>query len=98
MNILAKKIHQFIISEEDLNKNIFENIKVYKLGIQAPSGTKFNLGGGEIIVGYTGIYELDLIQFNASISTLQFTNIPNENNIIVDIIYEGDISVGGAEV
>lgn len=47
---------------------------VYKLGIQAPSGTKFYLnstavpqtdgtiiytGGQEIIIGRTGIYELD---------------------------------------
>ena len=35
---------------------------VHAFGIQAPQGTKFKLNGGndEIIIGATGIYELDL--------------------------------------
>ena len=59
-------------------KNILENIPfIKKIGIQAPPGTKFFLNGSdgalysgqEIVVGRTGIYELD---DNISITSLVF--------------------------
>ena len=74
---------------------------IYQLGIQALPGTKFFLNGGidPIIVGATGIYELDLHE-KATISSLRFDSksmktIENASKagngfLIVDIVYEGE--------
>lgn len=74
---------------------------IYQLGIQSFPGTKFYLNGGTdpIIIGTTGIYELDL-QEKATITALRFASdsikiITNalENAggfLIVDIVYEGE--------
>lgn len=75
---------------------------IYQLGIQALPGTKFYLNGGidPIVVGATGIYELDL-QEKAIISALRFDAesmltikemAENTGNgfLIVDIVYEGE--------
>lgn len=71
---------------------------ITQLGIQALPGTKFYLNNSTnpIIIGYTGIYELDL-EGIAEIQSLQFEKksveaINNINNasLIVDIIYEKD--------
>ena len=72
-------------------------VPMVQLGIQALPGTKFYLNGSNnpIIIGSTGIYELDLyglteinaLQFDArSISAI---NANNSAYLIVDIIYEG---------
>lgn len=69
---------------------------VSQLGIQSLPGTKFYLNSSEepVIIGHTGIYELDLAGL-AEITALEFDSqsieaIQKNNNafLIVDIIYE----------
>lgn len=69
---------------------------IVQLGIQSVPGTKFYLNGSNnpIIIGNTGIYELDL-QGLSQINSLQFdansVTFINDNDtayLIVDIIYE----------
>ena len=71
---------------------------IVKLGIQTLPSTKFYLNDLEkkypIIVGYTGIYELDLIGVS-EINSLQFDlksiqriNQVEDAYLIIDIIYE----------
>jgi len=73
-----------------------DNFPVLQLGIQALPGTKFKLNNAvdPIIIGLTGIYELDLVG-QTEITAIQFdadsmVNINNNNNayLIVDIIYD----------
>ena len=78
-----------------------ERTPIYQLGIQALPGTKFYLNGGTdaVIIGATGIYELDL-QDKASISALRFdersidtirkAGDAGNGFLIVDIVYEGE--------
>lgn len=75
-----------------------EGEKAKRVGIQAPPGTKFSLGNGEeqgnyIIVGSTGIYEIDLTNMGISIESIHMygpsldqININNGASLIVDII------------
>ena len=95
---MAKKIHQFIGVQA--NQNILtpnEEIKylpVIKLGIQGPAGTRFRLNGSNsswITIGKYGIYELDLTNLGGFINSLEFENA--NQNIVVDIVYEGGSSV-----
>lgn len=69
---------------------------IIQLGIQSLPGTKFYLNGSNnpIIIGHTGIYELDL-EGLSEITSLQFDSKSieaingNANSfLIVDIIYE----------
>ena len=73
---------------------------IVQLGIQTLPGTKFYLNGSNnpIIVGNTGIYELN-VQGMTEISSLQFDStslsLINSNNnayLIVDMLYEGGAS------
>jgi hypothetical protein len=73
-----------------------DNFPVLQLGIQALPGTKFYLNDGvdPIIIGSTGIYELDLSE-ETEISAISFDadsmKLISENNnayLIVDIIYD----------
>ena len=76
-----------------------------QIGIQALPGTKFYLNDGlqsgyGIVIGRTGIYELDTTNLGMSITNLQFDSTSvdtiNTNNnayLIVDIIYGGNASV-----
>ena len=89
-------IGQLITGEAFANKT-----PIYQLGIQALPGTKFYLNGGidPVIIGSTGIFELDLEQKSA-IGSLRFSaesmkrmiTDDNADNryLIVDIIYEGE--------
>lgn len=69
---------------------------IYQLGIQAPPGTIFYIDGdNQMMVGNSGIFELDLMN-KAYISDLRFSeksiNFVKENKssfIIVDIVYGG---------
>lgn len=82
-----------------ISGSAFSNyMPIIQLGIQSLPGTKFYLNGSNnpIIIGNTGIYELDL-QGLTEINSLQFDAsslalIQNNNSayLIVDIIYEGD--------
>lgn len=76
-----------------------EKTPIYQLGIQALPGTKFYLNESQdpIIIGATGIYELDLHE-KSTISALHFDpdSIRTINEamsigtgyLIVDIVYE----------
>ena len=86
-----------------VNGNLFqlsEKNPAFQIGIQALPGTKFYLNSGlnnnnAIVVGLTGIYELNTEKIGINITNLQFDgqSILNINNnsgayLIVDIIYE----------
>jgi len=67
-----------------------------QLGIQSLPGTEIYINGSEepVIVGLTGIYELDL-KLDMKITSLRFSsssmdNIKNNNSayLIVDCVYE----------
>lgn len=73
-----------------------DSLPIVQLGIQALPGTKFYLNNSKepVIIGNTGIYELDLYG-SALITALSFENksvqaiSANDNAyLIVDIIYE----------
>ena len=71
-------------------------LPILQLGIQSIPGTQFRLNGGQdpIIIGSTGIYELDLdngveitdLVFDGS--SLQQINESPAGYLIIDIIYE----------
>ncbi len=80
-------------------RNIFANYnQISQLGIQAPPGVIFYLNNGdaEIMVGRTGIYELDLegvgriysIRFDPTTLNNLVTK-DNNARLIIDIIYDG---------
>lgn len=78
------------------NGNVFnEYAPIIQLGIQALPGTKFDLNNSEeqIVIGNTGIYELEL-DAQVAITALRFNNsslktISDNTNavLIIDIIY-----------
>lgn len=79
------------------NQLIFGNIfaglgNITHLGIQAQPGTIFYLNGGPhpIMVGTTGIYELNLSGLTV-LTAISFNKntINTENGLIIDIIYDG---------
>lgn len=64
-------------SNMDIHKEIVSQMKMgnfSKLGIQAPPGTKFQINGIPIMMGRTGIYELDE---DVQVATLVFEQVPN---------------------
>ena len=86
-----------ITSEHYVNGDVFgKHFPVTQLGIQALPGTKFYLNEAvdPVIIGATGIYELDLTN-GIQISKISFAFdsmeiIKNNDNafLIVDIIYD----------
>lgn len=88
--------------------NIFLDYNpISSLGIQAEPGTKFYINGSSnpIIVGSTGIYELDLEKGFGHIYSIKFDNTSlsnirqyvsgvsslGDNGLIIDILYEDEI-------
>ena len=81
--------------------NIFKNYgAVSKLGIQGEPGLKFYLNNSDfpIMIGETGIYELDLenigritaIRFDANDLNNIYTEPDNlTRRLLIDIVYEG---------
>lgn len=83
------------------------NINIYQLGVQTVPGVKMQLNnnitgttgvgsmGGTVIVGQTGIFELNLAE-RTPVNQIAFTNLlsvfqsrgDNVNYLIVDLIYE----------
>lgn len=70
---------------------------IIQLGIQALPGTKFNLNANldPIIIGTSGMYELDLTNSSAVLTSLTFEkdsleqiNKNPDGYLIVDIVYE----------
>lgn len=80
------------------NGDLFDGYsQITQLGIQGEPGTRFVLNGGDypIILGETGIYEIDLEDrgFIHSISfstgTTVFNKYKNGSTLLIDIVYEG---------
>lgn len=79
------------------NNNIFSNYyPIYQLGIQTLPGTKFYLNDNleEVMIGSTGIYELDL-GLNTKLTKIRFNSqsmetIKNNENayLIIDFLYD----------
>lgn len=102
---MAKKLQQIRFSSGDgiglISGSAFAQYVasgIEQLGIQAIPGTKFYLNNSPdpIIIGTTGIYELDLTN-ESSITDLRFhadsiNNIKNNQSLslLVDIIYRGE--------
>ena len=72
---------------------------IVQLGIQALPGTKFTLNANldPIIIGTSGMYELDLVNTSAVLTsltfdkeTLQQINMNPDGYLIIDIVYEED--------
>lgn len=78
--------------------NIFRGLAISHLGIQALPGTEFYLNGGNhsILIGDTGIYELELDRLG-SITAIRFSEdsllkIEEEEDVLlIDIVYEGAV-------
>ena len=86
--------------------NLTNSNPAFQIGIQSLPGTKFYLNGKDgdnsIIIGSTGIYELNTENININITDLRFDynsiqKIINNNNayLIVDVIYMKDNASGG---
>ena len=93
-NYPASVTHQRLVSGAAFT----DYLPIIQLGIQALPGTKFYLNSSSdpIIIGSTGIYEIDLVG-ETEISALSFdtssiTAISQNDNacLIVDMIYEGE--------
>lgn len=93
------EIKQYRYPEEDIkdklvNGNLFENIKVFRLGIMGPEGLAFilNESDNEIVINEFGIYSLDLKDMGW-IEKIKFTNLDDYfsseklNKLYIDIIY-----------
>lgn len=102
---MAKKFQQFVyMNKDEINQeNIFSSSQqVYKLGIQGYPGLKFlintqqtkdtNQVSPNLIIGNTGIFEIDLEGTGSYITDLSFSDqtiIDLPSPIIIDIMYEG---------
>ena len=87
------------------NRNIISDIQVYKLGIQGYPGLKFlinqqisdtNQTPLDLIIGNTGVFEIDLEGSGNYITDLRFSDqtiIDLPSPIIIDIMYEGQEGV-----
>lgn len=88
--------HFGMVSGEAFNPTNAIGVIITQLGIQAPPGTKFTINGSSqpIIIGATGIYELNVegltsinsISFNGD--SLRNVELNPSSYIIVDYIYE----------
>ena len=74
-------------------------IPIYQLGIQSQPGLKFNLNTNldPIVVGASGMYELDLSDSSAVLTSLTFEkesldliNSNPDGYLIIDIVYQGE--------
>ena len=92
---MAKKI---ITKTKLMSGIIFDGYTpIIKLGIQSLPGTKFRLNANQdyIMVGGTGLYELDMTQGSGTITSMNFdeislTNIDENNDayLLIDMLYE----------
>lgn len=79
--------------------NIFEGLNISQLGIQGRPNTILYLNNSDkefpIVIGETGIYEIDLQDSASSINEIQFdpktlSDYGNgKDRLLIDIIYEG---------
>lgn len=81
-------------SNETPNKgSIPTKVKIVQIGIQTQPGVVFRINdNGNIIVGKTGIYEIDISDTNAEISKIEYIANYDEvpvKYIILDAVYKG---------
>lgn len=94
--IMVNTVNTDVTLDHYTNGTVFEsNFPILQLGIQAPPGTKFRINNGDdIIIGTTGIFELDLegkteitsLMFDAV--SMAFINANDNLSLIVDTIYD----------
>ncbi len=89
------------LSSIDLSSGdaFLDYMPIVQLGIQALPGTKFNLNANleSIVIGVSGIYELDLSNTSAVLTSLRFEqesleaiNATPDGYLIIDIVYRVD--------
>ena len=89
------------LSSVDLSSGdaFLEYIPILQLGIQALPGTKFHLNANldPVIIGASGMYELDLVNSSAVLTSLtcekeSLTKISKnpDGYLIIDIVYQED--------
>ena len=86
-----------IVASDLTEGRMFEGRTFSQLGIQAPPGTKFyvNNGANPVIVGYTGLFQIDLTtgcsitNLHFAPDSLQFINDNDNLYLIVDMAFEG---------
>ena len=87
-NITIGQYRYKITGSDNLNNTtslVFENKSWVKLGIQAPPGTQWEINSKQILIGRTGIYELD---DDIEINTLKLlSEIDKAHDIIIDFAY-----------
>ena len=96
-----ESLHNFpqdLVALELVDGSLFlDYTPIVQLGIQAPPGTKFYINNNNepVIIGYTGLFDLDLLS-GGSIISLKFDeqsirNIQqsDSNILIIDILYLG---------
>lgn len=86
------------LKKDDLvYNNIFAGYgSITQLGIQARPNTTMFLNSREypIVIGETGIYEIDLSDYGSKITSIQFTAeslgyYKGSDRLLIDIVYEG---------
>lgn len=82
---------------ETTGEILTNNEKVVALGIQGKPGTTFKINGGNnIVIGKTGIYELDLTNGLGLITSLDIIELPTPiQPMLVDILYVAN-EIGGS--
>lgn len=79
-----------------------ECFPILQLGVQALPGTKFYLNDGvsPIIIGATGIYELDIdglaeiSKITFDVDSMQIINNSTQFGLIVDLVYNNGLNEG----
>lgn len=83
-------VHCNIIDKKLTLTDDYKDKFIIKLGIIAPIGKRFTLSGqgtGDLIIGATGIYELDNCRITSS--NLKIFDIDKDkDNVIIDMILE----------
>ena len=82
---MVLKIGQIINPEA--NKNVLAGKYAVRVGICAPEESKFTIGKSSIVIGPTHIYEIDLLG-HGYITDLKFVSKPNDDDVIIDCLYE----------
>ena len=88
-----------ITKEKLINGKVFDEPSCYpilQLGIQALPGTKFYLNSSidPVVVGFTGIYELDLdnqaeiVKLTFNKESIEAINTNGNGYLIVDVLYD----------
>ena len=92
---MAYTIHQQIKNDTGV---VFESESIIKLGVQGPINTRFKINGGsDIVIGRTGIYELDLANTGFFIHKLEVVEIPDKNASVYIDYLKMEYVEGGVE-